>query len=64
MNEESRPDRRPPNNSTAADDNDVPGDRQLTIEDALAAALEETQPWAEWFASLDREVRTLTGALR
>jgi hypothetical protein len=45
MNEESRLAGRLPNDSFAADDNDAPGDRQLTIEDALAAALEETQPW-------------------
>ena len=64
MSEESRLAGRPPNDSFAADDNDAPGDRQLTIEDALAAALEDTQPWHEWFSSLDRKVRTLTGALR
>jgi hypothetical protein len=64
MNEESRPGRRPQNDSSAADDNDAPGDRQLTIEDVLAAALEDTQPWDEWFETLDREVRTVTGTLR
>jgi hypothetical protein len=64
MNEESRLPGRPPNDFTAADDSEAPGDHQLTIEDALAAALEETQPWDEWFSSLDTEVRTLTGTLR
>jgi hypothetical protein len=64
MNEESRPGRRLSEDFSAADDNDAPGDRQLTIEDALQAALEDTQPWDEWFSSLDTEVRTLTGALR
>jgi hypothetical protein len=63
MNEESRPGRRPPDDS-AGDDSDALGDRQLTLEDALQAALEETQPWDEWFSSLDREVRTRSGALR
>jgi hypothetical protein len=64
MNEEDRLGGRPPNDFSAAEDNDAPGDRQLTLSDALAAALEETQPWDEWFSSLDTEVRTLTGTLR
>jgi hypothetical protein len=64
MSGESRLAGRLPNDFTAADDSEAPGDHQLTIEDALQAALEETQPWDEWFAGLDAEVRTLTGALR